>query len=33
MITATKNLFYAISAKGIAYFDNPDGAAITFASI
>ena len=31
MITATKNLFYAISAKGIAHFDNPDGAAITFA--
>lgn len=31
MITATKNLFYAISAKGVARFDNPDGAAITFA--
>ena len=31
MITATKNLFYAISAKGITHFDNPDGAAITFA--
>lgn len=31
MITATKNLFYAISAKEIAHFDNPDGAAITFA--
>lgn len=31
MITATKNLFYAISAKGIAHFENPDGAAITFA--
>lgn len=31
MITATKNLFYAISAKGIAHFDNPDAAALTFA--
>ena len=31
MITATKNLFYAISAKGVAYFDHPDGAALTFA--
>lgn len=31
MITAAKNLFYAISVKGIAHFDNPDGAALTFA--
>ena len=31
MITATKNLFYAIFAKGIAHFENPDGAALTFA--
>lgn len=31
MITTTKKLFNAISDKGIACFDNPDGAALTFA--
>lgn len=31
MVAATKNLFYAISAKGISHFDNPDAAAIIFA--
>lgn len=31
MIWATKQLFYAIMAKKIAYFDNIDSAAISFA--
>lgn len=31
MIAATKNLFYAASAKGIAVFENPDTAALSFA--
>lgn len=31
MINATKTLFYAISAKGVAIFENPDGAALSFA--
>lgn len=31
MINATKMLFYAIAAKGITSFENPDGAALAFA--
>ena len=31
MILATKQLFYAISAKNIATFENPDAAAFAFA--
>ena len=30
MLSATKMLFYAISAKGITRFDDPDGAALVF---
>ncbi len=30
MISATKNLFYAISAKGVTKFNNPDNAALAF---
>lgn len=31
MILATKQLFYAVSAKKVAEFDNPDAAAVSFA--
>ena len=31
MIAATKSLFYAMAAKGITSFENPDAAAISFA--
>ena len=31
MITAVKYLFYALKAKGIGHFDNPDAAALSFA--